>query len=157
MQEAQGGFMHPSPVSAVYERNEAACIRESTSRSSGVEASFILGSSLQSGSRGQGKVASGSNLQIAHSSDASGTDGHKISTLSLATQKGNVLLGLYMPASASQQQSPGAAELVMTTHAWTMSAVMDMVTVQAEGLSATASRADRNIGATLFRSEDRKA
>ena len=149
--------MHPSPIRAVNERNEAAGIGQSTARSSGVETSLILGGSLQSGSRGQCMIASGGNLEIADSSDASGTDGHQISTLSVATQKGNVLLSLDMPASTSQQQSPGAAELVVATHARAMSAVMDMVTVEAEGLSAAASRADRNIGAALFRRKNRKA
>ena len=133
MQEAQGGFMHPRPVSAVDERNEAAGIRESTARSSGVEACFILSCSLQSGSGGQGKVASGGDLQIADSGDASGTDCHEISTLGVAAQEGNVLFRLNMPASAAQQQSPGAAELVMTAHAWTMSTMMDMSDCASQG------------------------
>ena len=91
MQETQRGLMEPTPVSAVDERNEAPSIRERAPRRGGVEPGFVLSSSLQGRSSGQGEIARGGDLKSTNRGDARGAHRNEVSTFGVAAQKRDVL------------------------------------------------------------------
>ena len=134
MQKTQRVLMEPAPVGAVDERNEAPSIRERAPRCGGIEPSLVLSSSLQGRISGQGEIASGGDLKVTHRGDASGAHRYEISTFGIATQKRNVLFSVDMPTRSSEEGSPGATELIVTSQSRAMSAVVDMVTVQTQRL-----------------------